>query len=224
MTVLGRLPDKWNYVTWDKIEAWPTHHLWGRTAAGVAFSSARQREPWVRFETDADPPRVHVLGSLGSPDTLAPSDAPEAGLDVGHVYYQRRFTLSDEGLHIHSELRSQGKDQLTELWETLPIYLNDARQTKGADAQIELQAGGTWRPGGADFVDRVEAVRIVRGEGAIVIEFDQPRRVGLSDVIVTSYQKKDRLRNLKIDLLASNGQAAPMPRQAEVGYLIRADH
>ncbi|MBW3598077.1 MAG: hypothetical protein KY475_12465 [Planctomycetes bacterium] len=220
VVVLGRLPDKWNYVTWDKVDGWPTHHLWGRTAGGVAFSSARQREPWVRYETGAEPPHIHVLGSLGTDRTIAEAGA----LDAGHVYYRRRFTLEDDGLRIESELLSQGADEVTELWETLPIYLNDARQRKGTDTAIEFRIGETWRPGGISLADEVEAIRAFRYDGSVQIEFDQPQRVRLSDVIVTRYQKKDRLQNIQIDLLGNGGRPTAMPRRAAVSYVVNVGH
>lgn len=216
LAIVGRLPSKWNYVTWDKVEQWPTHHLWGCTADGPAFSSARQREPWVSFETDADPPQVHVFGELGPGRTV---EQPQI-LDNGHVHYRRRFTLASDGLKVRSELLSQGTDRITELWETLPIHLNDARQTKGEDAVIEFRTAGRWKPGSTDLTEAVEAVRVMRYDGNIVLRFDQPQRVRLSDVIVTEYQKRDRMQNVMVDLLGSGDKPAAMPRHATVSYLI----
>ena len=219
VVVLGRLPDKWNYVTWDKIDSWPTHHLWGRTAKGPAFSSARQWHPWVRFETDSDPPKVYVFGSLGPKQTVEQEDL----LDPGHVFYRRQFTTRDNGLHVRSELLSRGEDEITELWETLPIFLNDSRQDTSSDTSIEFQIGNTWKPAGSELTTGVNAIRANRFDGAVVIEFDKPQRVALSEVITTRYQKKDRLRNVKVDLRTSQGKVQSMPKKAVVSYLMRAN-
>jgi hypothetical protein len=218
VVVLGRLPNKWNYVTWDKIDQWPTHHLWGRVAEGPAFSSARQRDPWVRFETENDPPQVHVFGSLGGGRTV---EQPQI-IAPDHVFYRRTFTLEQDGLRVESELLSQGADQLRELWETLPIYLNDAQQGKGKDSTIELLVDGAWQTAGLELVSQVEAVRVTRADGAVRIRFDSPRRVRVSDVITTAYQKRDRLRTINIDLLGGATPAA-MPKHAVVEYVIKQD-
>lgn len=208
--------DKWNYVTWDTVTAWPTHHLWGRTADGNAFSSARQREPRVRFETDATPPQVHVFGGLGMDRTVQQPGI----LDTSHVFYRRTFTLVDRGLQISSELLSLGQDEVTELWETLPIYLNDAKQAKGRDTQIEFRIGGDWQPATTRPADGVTEIRAARIEGAVRIKFAAPQTVRLSEVTITRYQKQDRLQNIQIDLLGSDGRAVAMPQHATVTYTI----
>lgn len=212
VALLGRLPNKWNYVTWDKIDEWTTHHVWGRTAAGQAFSSARQRNPWVRFETNSELPAVHVFGGLGMNGT---TEAPQI-IDTGYVYYRRTFSLADEGLRIKSEMLSNETDQVSQLWETIPIMANNG-------TQVEFQIDGAWQPAATELVENVQRVRVRRFEGSVLIEFTQPQRVRLSDVIQTEYQKKDQLFTLNVDLLRSGGKVAQMPRKSEVSYLVRAE-
>lgn len=220
VVVLGRLPDKWNYVTWDKIDAWPTHHLWGRTAEGAAFSTARQWHPAIRFETRREEPKVHVFGSLGSRQTVQQEDS----LDSGQVYYRREFTLRENGLHVQSELLSRGTDEISELWESLPVFLNESRQGEDSDTTIEFRIEGSWQPGSGVAIRGVQAVRASRFGGAVLVEFDEPQRVSLSEVITTRYQKKDRLQMIKVDLLAApEAGVQSMPRKAKVGYLIRGE-
>lgn len=220
VTVLGRLPDKWNYVTWDKIEQWPTHHLWGRTAEGSAFSTARQWHPTIHFERmeEGDVSKVHVFGMLGPKRTVEVEDS----LDPGHVYYRREFELLEGGLLVRSEFLSRGEGELSELWETIPVFLNPTRPARDpeTDTKIEFKIGGNWKAGEETADSEVEAVRLSRFEGSVVIEFESPQTVQLSEVITTEYQKKDRLRNLKIRLLEGDEK---MPTKAGVTWLIRAE-
>ena len=216
--ILGRLPHKWNYVTWDKIESWTTHHLWGRTAQGSAFSSARQWHPRVHFDIKKEDPQVHVFGDLGPRRTVAVEDS----LDAGHVNYRRTFTLRKEGLHIKSELLSRGEDVVAELWESLPIFLSNTRQKNAEDTKIEFRIGDTWSKAVTEMTDNVSAIRASRFGGAVVIEFDQPQRVGISEIVVTEYQKKDRYQMVKIDLMRTGGKPGAMPVKASAGYLIRS--
>lgn len=226
--LLGRLPAKFNYVTWTTednpwaVHTWPTHHLWGRTAEDVAFSSARQRTPRVQFELDRDRPRVQVAGQLGQGRTVEPGGVLKS---AGVLGYRREFEKRENGLHVTSELVCSDDpgpaDQLVELVETLPVFLNPARADQSQDTEIEILVEQRWQPGLADTVSNVEAVRLRRFHGSIVIEFDRPRLVRLSEVIKTEYQKKDRLRVLHIDLLENGGEPVPIPRRAGVSYLIR---
>lgn len=218
--LLGRLPDKWNYVTWDKIDRWPTHHLWGRTAEGAAFSSARQREPWVRFDTENQPPQVFVMAGLGGQRTVEKPGIIEGG----YVHYRRTFTKKADGLEIESELLSRGTDQVRELWETLPIFLGPTQRRRDGNVQvlIEFRLDDNWQaaPVGELIAD-VQAVRIRRFQGSVTIEFAQPQRVRLGEPFVTAYQKRDQMQTLNIDLLGAAGKAVPMPAQAAVRYTIR---
>jgi hypothetical protein len=245
LVILGRLPDKWNYVTWRpregvkeehrwSVDRWTTHHLWGRTKEGRAFSSARQRHPWVSYELEGEIPTVRALGWLGGRDTV---EEPGTLKDDGHVAYRRTFAQLPQGLRVTSELLSRGedafghrgteedrRDYLVELWENLPLYYDrvDRRRTKGVTPTIEYRVGGHWQKATTKLTAGVEAVRITRHGHPVVIEFDQPQRVDLADEVTqTSYQSQDRIHNLRVDLLGSDGRAKIMPKRARVSYLIR---
>jgi hypothetical protein len=247
LVILGRLPDKWNYVTWRpkqdvkpenqwSVDRWTTHHLWGRTVDGLAFSTARQRHPWVSFERDGDVPTVHVAGFLGERGTVEQEGAIK---DDGHVVYRRRFAKLPDGLRVTSELLSRGedarehrgveedrRDRLVELWENLPIYIDYVRRGEKAEpsapVRIEYQIRGNWREADVNASSNVTAIRVTRFGHPLLIELDAPQRVDLADEIVTtSYQSRDQIQNLRIDLLNSGGRAATMPKHAEVTYTIR---
>jgi len=248
LVILGRLPDKWNYVTWRpkegvkpenrwSVDRWTTHHLWGRTIDGKAFSTARQRHPWVSFELDGDVPTVHAAGFLGEKGTVEVEGTIK---DTGHVVYRRQFEKQPNGLRITSELLSRGedarehrgvaedrRDRLVELWENLPIYIDHTRRGQKKEppltVTIEYSVDGTWQTAGVEMTKGVSAIRITRFGHPVVIEFDTPQQVDLADeVVCTSYQSRDLIQNLRIDLLRSGGQPATMPKRARVSYTIRS--
>jgi hypothetical protein len=248
LVILGRLPDKWNYVTWRPLEGvkpenqwsvdrWTTHHLWGRNQEGKAFSTARQRHPWVSFELDDEIPAVHVAGFLGQRETVEERGTIK---DDGHVVYRRKFEKLPDGLRITSELLSRGeealehrgteddrRDYLTELWENLPVYIDHVsrgdRQREPMTVSIEFSIDGEWGQAGAEPRPNVAAIRITRFGHPVTIEFDTPQTVDLADEVVrTSYQSRDLIQNLRIDLLHNSGKPRIMPKRAEVCYTIRA--
>lgn len=249
LVVLGRLPDKWNYVTWTpkdgvpaesrwSVDRWTTHHLWGRTAEGKAFSSARQRHPAVSFELGGDVPTVRVMGMLGGAGTVEEDHATIR--DVDHVAYRRTFEKTPQGLRITSELISRGedakahrgqaedrRDTVTELWESIPIYIDRVPREERArvvtpGTTIELKTGGQWKKAGTGATDDVQAIRVTRHGQPVLIEFDGPQRVDLGEGPVrTSYQSHDIIQNVRVDLLRAGGKAVTMPKRSGVTYLIK---
>jgi len=247
LVLLGRLPDKWNYVTWSpkegvkeenrwSVDRWTTHHLWGRTKSGNAFSSARQRHPAVSFELEGKIPTVRVVGSIGERGTV---DVEKAIADDGHIVYKRTFEQLPEGLRITSELLSRGdnatehrgvvedrRDEVTEIWENLPLYIGPAARGDNkrgpAAIRIEYRVNNGWQEAKADPADGVEAVRVTRSGHPVLIQFTTPQRMDLQDEVVrTSYQSQDLIQNLRVDLLRSGGKAVLMPQKTAVQYTIR---
>jgi hypothetical protein len=161
--------------------------------------------------------------------------------DTGHVVYRRKFEKLPDGLRITSELLSRGddarehrgveedrRDRLVELWENLPIYVDRVRRggkkEPPATVTIEYSVNGRWRTAGVEKTEGVSAVRVTRFGHPVVIEFDTAQHVDLADdVVCTSYQSRDLIQNLRIDLLKGDGQPAIMPKQARVAYTIKSD-
>jgi hypothetical protein len=198
---------------------------------------------------EGDVPAVHAAGFLGMKGTAEEEGTIK---DTGHVVYRRKFEKLPEGLRITSELLSRGedarqhrgveedrRDRLVELWENLPIYVDHVRRgaaaepnvdhvRRGAAAEpttviIEYSVNGTWRTAGVDPTAGVSAVRVTRFGHPVVIEFDAPQQVDLADHVVrTSYQSRDLIQNLRVDLLRTGGRAATMPKRARVSYTIRS--
>jgi hypothetical protein len=230
--ILGKLPAKWNHVTWDGVADWTTHHLWGRGADGNAFSSARNRKPEITYDDPSNPKRVTAVGAIGADGSKRAN--PKSTL-TGEVRYERAFQMRENGLHVTSVLHSDETDTLTELWETLPVFLRDGRDQKDLpDTAIELRVKDSWlrvvEAPGADkskstaagqLVGAVEAVRLTRFGASVVIRFDQPQRVKpAAEVWAGGYQSSNRIRNLHIDLLGSGGKAVRLPAQVKVSYEI----
>ena len=88
---------------------------------------------------------------------------------------------------------------------------------------IEFCIDGEWSQAGTELTPNVAAVRISRFGHPVTIEFDAPQPVDLADEVVrTSYQSRDLIQDLRIDLLRGSGKPEIMPKRARVCYTIRA--
>ena len=219
LTMLGRMrgysgstPD-----TWDNSDTWATHHIWGKNSAGLPFSSARHTHPEVNYEVDGpSKATVTVSGSIGQHD--AGKTAPKNAIK-GHVVYNRTFSIAPEGLTITTELTSDGADAVSELWESLPIYLGE---NESQDAAIEVRVGEMWQRASTTIVT-TDLIRIRRNNGYVSMNFETPQRVKLSPhVWTTEYQVESRMRNIMVNLLHSNNTEVSMPASVSVTYTLSA--
>lgn len=162
------------FDTWSDWQIWPVHALTGLTTDGKIITSARERSPKAEYNGGG----VRVSGTM-----LVHNGTSDAT-------YRRRFVVSEKGVEIESMVEG---GNFSELYETLPVFLGDARQ-KDVNCKIEFQKDETG--------DKVKAVSIERFAGKITIEFDRPRRVKLSpSVWKDGYQSSAQCRNIMIDLL-----------------------
>lgn len=169
------------FDTWSDWRVWPVHAITGLTADGKIITSGRERAPKAEYNGG----EVRVSGTM-----LVHNGTSDAT-------YRRRFVVSEKGVEIESVVEG-GK--FSELYETLPVFLGDARQ-KDVNCKIEIPE------------DKVRSVTIERFGGKITIEFDRPRRVKLSpSVWKDGYQSSAQCRNIMIDLLDG---------KPEVRYTIR---
>ena len=124
----------------------------------------------------------------------------------GRIGYKRVFRIQPDGLRIETTITSDGKDDFAELYETLPVFLREARrQVKTTPTSIEWEIDGLRTPATAEFSENVSAVLLKRFDGVVRITFDQPQRVKLSpedwaDTFVT----RATCRNVMIDLRKSS--------------------
>jgi len=128
----------------------------------------------------------------------------------------------DKGVHVETTLSGDGKDQVAELYETIPVYLRDAqKQAQATPTTIEFQVGGQWVPATAEYQEKVTAVKLSRFAGAVQITFDHPSRIKLSptdwtDTVFT----RGVCRNVMVDLLEGGDKPAVLKEAKTVGYRI----
>ena len=216
--ILGRRRGMQWEKSFDKVEEWrlwPIHAVSGTKADGKLFTSALTTTPQVKTETGGEGTVVRVSGRM-LPESLGQGKVLE-----GRIEYQRVFTLEAESVQVRTQVTSSGQDTISELYETIPVFLRDPKQQpKAKPTAIEFAIGDKSAPATAEWQAGVTSVRLSRFGGAARIVFERPQRVKLSD-----QDWKDTLmtrvgcRNILIDLLDNAGEPEVM-RAAEVGYRI----
>lgn len=197
--------------SWKNYETWATHHIWGVGDGGNPFSTARNRQNSVTYDIDGE---FAIVTVSGVPET--PTSSP--GI-TGKVNYTRVFEKAKNGLIITSMLTSDGSDMVTELWDSLPIFLRDGMK-QSDDATIDFRVAGTWQEATTELVT-ADAIRIGRFGAFAYVVFEQPQNVKLStEVWTTDYQTDNRIRSVHIDMLGSGGTAVPLPTSTSITYAL----
>lgn len=194
---------------------WPNHSVNGATVDGTFFTSARIRTPDLTTNLDGLKGTVKVAGTIpvsvdGQEKTIA-----------GKYDYARSFDVDERGVRVETSVGGDGKDQVAELYETLPVYLREPRlQPKETPTTIEFQVGGTWSPATERYSEQVQAVRLTRFKGAVVITFERPRRVKLASLWADTGFTRSHCRNVLIDLLESGDKPTALKERKSVSYRI----
>ena len=200
----------------DAWRTWPNHSVMGATADGIFFTSARIQKPDVDFKVrKGKATTVKVTGTIPSVVVFG----QEKGI-AGKYDYVRSFDVDDKGVRVETTVRGDGREPIAELYEALPVYLREARrQPKEAPTSIEFQVGGVWSPATEKFAENVQAVRLKRFKGSVVIRFERPRRVKLApaDWADTGFTRSV-CRNVLIDLLESADRPAALKEAKKVAY------
>jgi len=207
-TLLGRRRGMQGSVRDEVAEwrTWPIHALSGTTADGEFFTSASIRKPDVKVQLAAQSAEATVAGPIA------------LGKNEQALQYQRRFRLHPTGLSVQTTVRGTGK--LAELYETVPVFLHELSQVKEAHVKVQLQVGATWVEATPAPQAQVQAVRIERCQGAVLLTFDRPRSVRLAPRDWTDgFQTRATCRTLQVDLLDSGGQAKAI-ESAAVEYTL----
>ncbi len=190
--------------SFDQVEAWrtwPNHSVCGATADGTFFTSARIQQPDTTVDIQGTKGTVKVAGVV--PASVVGQEPAIAGT----YNYTRSFTIDDKGVRVETTIRGDGKDQVAELYEVLPVYLRDTdKQAQATPTAIEFQSAGKWVPATAEFTEGVTAVKLARFTGAVQVTFDSPQRVKLSPADWQDvYLSRLACRNVLVDLLGKPG-------------------
>lgn len=205
----------------DEVDAWrtwPNHSVSGATADGVFFTSARIQKPDAVFDIQKGQAVVKVAGTIPS------SIVGQVKTIAGKYDYARSLKIDEKGVRVETTVRGDGRELVAELYEVLPVYLRESRrQVKEAPTAIEFQVGGVWSRATEKATDKVQAVRLTRFKGAVLVTFDQPRRVKLSPTewADTGFTRSTS-RNVLIDLLESGDNPATLQEAKKVAYRIEA--
>ncbi len=215
--ILGRRSGMHWDDTIDKLEhwqLWPIHAVSGTRPDGGVFTSARILEPAVDSSLDEHGGHVRVSGIMQR-ECLGQGKVLE-----GRLIYEREFTIQSESLRVETIIQSSGQDVIAELYETLPVFRRELRkQSKSKPTTIEFKTGGKFSPATAEWCEHVTAIRLHRFDGAVLITFDEPRRIRLSDEDWSdTYISRASCQNIMIDLLG--GKMPVVLRQAAVSYTI----
>lgn len=217
--LLGQRGGMTSDKTFDVVEAWrtwPNHSVSGVTAEGTFFTSARIQKPDATFDVHANTASVRVAGSI------PPSVVGQEQSITGKYQYERKFQLDAKGVRVETTLHGDGAESVAELYEVLPVYLRDAKdQATATPTAIEFQVAGKWTPATERFAENVQAVRLTRFTGAVVVTFERPRRVKLSPTEwADTYLSRGTARNVLIDLLENGDRALPVKGSRTVAYRI----
>lgn len=207
--------------SFDVIKAWrtwPNHAVSGATADGVFFTSARIQKPNATIDIRGYKAAVKVSGVI--PASVVGQEKTVAG----QYHYARSFQIDDASLSVETTVSGDGAEQIAELYETLPIYLRDAKeQPNAAPTAIEFQVGGKWSPATDSYIENVLAVRLTRFQGTAVVTFARPRRVKLAPAEwADEYLSRGTSRNVLIDLLENGGRPTAIKSPHSVRYSIAA--
>lgn len=211
--ILGRRAGMSWDKSFDEIEgwrAWPIHAVSGAKADGKIFTSGRIADPRIESSLTAAGGEVRASGIIPR-ESLGQGKVLE-----GRIAFERTFCLEPHRVRIETRVSGTGQDTLTELYETIPVFLRESKkQSAVAPTAIEFVVDGVAAPATTNWHERVSAVRLSRFSGAVRLTFARPRRVALSASDWTdSYMTRACCRNVLIDML--DGQGPAVFREAAV--------
>lgn len=243
--------DKEDSTCWDNLDYRAAHHVWGRDENGGGFTTLLLRgvdlERPVSFDLDGSAPTVTVKNVFNNPahaskPTSSLTGEESGGEISGSVEITNTVVARSNGAYVTHLVASDGTDEVTELWASIPVFLKayspiqpgDQFQVDLPDTTIEYWNGSAWsqmpEDTSGDGVPEVVATRKLRlgrdfllGDGPqyAYVVFDGEEHVRLSSqVYYDPYQTKTSVRTVHIDLHGSPGTVGPMPTSRSVSYLL----
>ena len=204
-----------NYDTLETWRKWPIHAISGCTKSGTVFTSARNTQPHISIGRYDEQWRVGVVGNLPAVEFEQEGKLKEP------IRYDRALTIGSDFVHVQSVVTNLGEVPIAELYETLPVFLREAKRQPDADpTKIEFEVDGSLKPATAEYQEGVTAVLLTRFDGAVRVTFDRPRRVKLSpEDWADTYLTRATCRNVMIDLLENEDQPQLL-KQTTINYRI----
>lgn len=227
---IGMSYDK-SFDVLDDWRTWPSHAVFGATAGGKVFTSARNARPTATTDVQGDTATVKIGGPLvamtvrkdpAPPDPAKIRDQMHDTPLTGQTY-ARTFRTDSQGVSVETTVSGDGQETFAELYEVLPVYLRQSgAQAKATPTKIEFQVGGEWKPATETYAERVQAVKLTRFDGAVVVTFAQPRRAKLAPADWRDgwLNVGAMSRNVLIDLLESGDRPASVKGSKTIAYRI----
>lgn len=226
------------------------HHVWGRDENGNGFTTlllrGRELQRTSTFDTDASTPSVTVNNVFNDPSVPSTSGrtGEETGSELdGSVSIENKIEALTDGARVTHTLTSDGTDQVTELWASLPVYLRHYnplragtdRQEDLADTSIEYWDGSAWQAmpedtdsDGIPELVSTTALRLGRdfqlGDGIqyAYVAMNGSQQVRLSTgIYYDPYQSKTGVRTVHIDLHGNPGTSQSLPAEKSVTYTVQ---
>jgi hypothetical protein len=184
-------------AVFDRFEEWrewPTHAVIGLTRDDELVHSARIAVP--RITADVAAARAVVTAS----GTMPMYDASRRGVSPSGCGYERTFVMDEARLEVRTTVVSDGTQRFRELYETIPVVLRE--RPRQPATEIEFRVGGTWSAARPGRTAAVQAARLSRFSGSVLVAFDEPRTLHLGEQPWRDgYQTPVECCTLRIDLL-----------------------
>jgi hypothetical protein len=110
------------------------------------------------------------------------------------------MTDESDGARVTTTVKSKGKENLAELYETIPVFLRETAVQKMAT--IQFQVDKDWIEATAKPIAKVKAVKIQRFDGTALITFARPVTAKLSpQVWKDGFQTQAECRTVLVELM-----------------------
>ena len=194
----------------------PVHAIGGQTTNGKIFTSTRCLRPTADIQTGPDSFAVTIEGFMGTnPSRIALR---------GKIPYKRSFKGDNNGLEIEASVKIETPEEIGELCEIIPFFMRDnrfhqAEKNTLPKFSIEFKTDSGWMDATVETTKSVEAIRVMRFEGTIEIQFEKPLSAHLSpEEWVDDNQSRVVCRNVLIDF--PRGEAPGQPFESGMKYRI----
>jgi len=246
--------DSEDSMCWDNMDYRAAHHVWGKDEHGGHFSTLHLRgqslDRPVAFDTEASVPSVSVTNKFNNSAHTETPESSITGEETGHeldgdVSITNKVEAYDDGAQVTHTITSDGTDEITELWASLPIFLRlyspgnpgDQPQVNLDDTTIEYWNGSAYvampedtNSDGIPEIVETQKLRLGRdyqlGDGIqyAYVVFNETERVRLStQIYYDPYQTKTSVRTVHIDLHGDPGTAISIPESRETSYRIKTN-